>query len=353
MSANDIFQGSDNIVVLGQAGSGKTTLLMDLVNMSPENYITLSSIALAAYACGGQTIHSMFKIPPSDEAICDLDEFAASLDIRAFKSWPGTVKGLIFDEISAVQSKLFCLVDLICRIIFANSASFGGLRIFAFGDFYQLPPVISQSIGLFTYEGKNMMNGYAFDTELWTRLKFKLIHLDSNRRQSQDEGLFKCLMHCRTGRLSNEDVLLLYSRICSCNYFSWAKLSPTYVFGKNLIVNKIHDCEYEKNGNPERVYIAKAHKNGQVNIPNTMVVPVKLRLKVGTLVMVRKNIPQENISNGSRGIVFSLDKETVMVELSNGRKVCITPVVFDVPYGAGIIKVSQLPLCHAYAVYHS
>lgn len=126
-----------NFVFLGQAGSGKTTLLKKIAT---EDYTIVSAIALAAYNCGGNTVHSKFKIPPDDGSIYDLDLYVDSHSFDTTLS-----KGLIIDEISSMSAKLFCLMDLICKKVLKNNKPFGGLQILMFGDFYQLPPVLKNN----------------------------------------------------------------------------------------------------------------------------------------------------------------------------------------------------------------
>mgnify|MGYP003404097262 CR=1 FL=1 len=150
MSLQEIAESQANCAILGQAGCGKTTLLKQLSEHFGGTYVIVSSIALAAYNCNGRTIHSLFKIPPFDENITDLDVFVETnrflLNVDLTK-----IKGIIIDEISSVSTKLFCLMDLICKKIRGNDKPFGGLRVLVFGDFYQLPPVINSKNLLFKY----------------------------------------------------------------------------------------------------------------------------------------------------------------------------------------------------------
>lgn len=353
MNHQQLLDSSENFVVVGQAGSGKTTLLKNFLANESRKYLVVSAIALAAYNCGGQTIHALFKIPPFDE-IYDLNDFVDTkkIDVDQFEG----VYGVIFDEISSIPSKLFCMVNLFLKKIFKSDRPFGGRRVLLFGDFYQLPPVLNSNNSLFEYDGKQYLNGYIFNTDEWQQLNLKVIHLKTNHRQAQDVGLFDCLQNCRVANMTNADVRLLFSRVCSASYIAWAHLDPTYVFGKNQIVNKINEAQYSKNCNPEIVFKAKIWPKNISQTENLLanfsLVPQKLCLKLGTLVMVRKNIitcEQEKVSNGTRGIVVNLDQESATVELYDKRIVNIQPVAFDLPFSGTNVKIIQLPLCHAYA----
>ena len=132
------------------------------------------------------------------------------------------------------------------------------------------------------------------------------------------------------------------------------------MFGKNAQVQQVNDMEYGKNKNEERVFIAKNVENNS-KIPAEaslqLVVPIVLQLKVGTLVMVRKNLmaslvktnSQIKLSNGTRGIVVGFDANKVLVELSDEQQVLIAPTVFELFLKEKVWKIEQIPLCHAYA----
>lgn len=183
-----------------------------------------------------------------------------------------------------------------------------------------------------------------------------IIQLDKNYRQADDEELKGVLERIRAGKFLRKDVCFVYSRMCSIDYLAWSRINPTFVFSRNDVVAKLNETEYCKNGNTEHVYVAQwiSQPINNVSLENTLksqlVVPFKLCLKIGVLVMVRKNVSvSQGISNGTRGIVSNLGSNWVEIELPDSRKFTLNPVIFELSDGDRCFKISQIPVCLAYA----
>jgi DNA replication protein DnaC len=124
----------------GGAGVGKSHAVTSIVqsymrycgnrlDINPEHYcvIVAAPTGKAAFNVFGMTLHSTFKLPPTQYSgkLCDLDEGALS-SVR--KNLIG-VKLFIIDEISMVSVKMFYEVDQRLRQIYATSEDFGGRSI--------------------------------------------------------------------------------------------------------------------------------------------------------------------------------------------------------------------------------
>ena len=81
IAADLVLKTDKNIYLTGKAGTGKTTFLKYIkkcCEIQKINYITLAPTGIASINCGGQTIHSFFKLAfspyvPDDDRICDND----------------------------------------------------------------------------------------------------------------------------------------------------------------------------------------------------------------------------------------------------------------------------------------
>jgi DNA replication protein DnaC len=124
----------------GGAGVGKSHVVTAVVQsymrysgrmpeLNPEHYcvIVAAPTGKAAFNVFGMTMHSTFKLPPTQYSgkLCDLDSGALS-SVR--KNLLG-VKLFIIDEISMVSVKMLYEVDQRLRQIYATSMDFGGRSI--------------------------------------------------------------------------------------------------------------------------------------------------------------------------------------------------------------------------------
>jgi DNA replication protein DnaC len=124
----------------GRAGVGKSHAVMAIVQsymrycgkllgVNPDHYCVLvaAPTGKAAFNVFGMTLHSTFKLPPTQYTgkLCDLDDGALST-VR--KNLIG-VKLFIIDEISMVSVNMFYEVGQRLRQIYATTDDFGGRSI--------------------------------------------------------------------------------------------------------------------------------------------------------------------------------------------------------------------------------
>jgi energy-coupling factor transporter ATP-binding protein EcfA2 len=159
-----------NYIILGNAGTGKSTLLRHLHEAIPEA-VFVAPTGAAARLIGGVTINSLFRIPPQPY-ITDW-----SMGVISNKSTRKTIKAikvLIVDEISLVRSDIFAAMDYRLRQYAPEGCSnlpFGGRQIILCGDFFQLPPVVTDT-NVCGYSVGELLERelggiYPFNTALW------------------------------------------------------------------------------------------------------------------------------------------------------------------------------------------
>ncbi len=134
-------QGGPFTFITGRAGTGKSTLLRHFRLTTSLIVPVLAPTGVAALNVEGETIHRFFRFAPS-VSVQDARLHAASLsDPSVYRK----ADALIIDEISMVRADLMDCMDQFLRVARKDRRPFGGLRIIAIGDLYQLPPVLTSS----------------------------------------------------------------------------------------------------------------------------------------------------------------------------------------------------------------
>ena len=147
-----------SVFITGNAGTGKSLVMQRIIARLKSKYpihgqiAVTASTGMAACNIGGCTLHSFAGIQLGNgdaNALLNLVRQSKKATIR----WK-TVKVLIIDEISMINSELFDKLDHIARIIRSNDRPFGGIQLVVCGDFMQLPPVSKKSSVSFCFESK-------------------------------------------------------------------------------------------------------------------------------------------------------------------------------------------------------
>jgi len=121
----------DHIFVTGRAGTGKSTLLEYLSWHSSHTLAICAPTGVAALNVGGQTIHSLFRLPIGVIADHDIDQ---GPEVRKLLS---AIDTLVIDEVSMVNADLMDAIDRSLRQARSRPhEAFGGTQIILFGDPY-------------------------------------------------------------------------------------------------------------------------------------------------------------------------------------------------------------------------
>lgn len=203
-----------SMFITGGGGCGKSYLIRKIVEFFRQHgreVVVLAPTGIAAENIGGETIHSFFRIPPSDIATrSSVPHFLAKVKQRgkAFKEKVQNVALFVIDEISMVPDLLFDVIDQLLKLVLAKPLSaFGGKQIVATGDFFQLAPAASSS------SQNNQNFGFAFESRVWKTIFpwDSCLELTQTFRQT-DSTFVDLLNRARLGNLNSRDHSILFER---------------------------------------------------------------------------------------------------------------------------------------------
>lgn len=338
-----------NIYISGSGGKGKSYTIHSIVDKFQDSTVLLAPTGIAALNIGGSTIHSAFKFPTQMMTKKNWSRTNAKAEELFAKDGP--VKRIVLDEVSMVRGDLFTTMDQQLRRIRRSNVPFGGLQIVCVGDFYQLPPVL-------TNQEKNSYfelyeSAFAFGGESWSAAQFEHIELVENMRQS-DETFRAHLEMIRVKGPKYKESVEFFNNIGSQNLSKVAENDPIYLCSVNRLADEINNSHYDELGGEEHVFYAK--KSGEFKAQPA---PYELRLKYGTKVIFTCN-HQTDFKNGEIGyflgvvgdklhIVKESDESEVYVEVNKWEDRDYEVVGGDLSTSVkGTFK--QYPIKHAWAV---
>ncbi len=344
-----------NLFITGQAGVGKSFLINKFIefyreNMEEENkklYVT-SLTGISALIIGGQTIHRYCGIGTGEKNIDELVKNIVKNPKTKRRYFETQV--LIIDEISMMSPDLFDKIDLIFRKIRKNDQPFGGIQIIVSGDLLQLPPVKA--------------DGFVIDAFNWDECIEETIYLTEVMRQNEDVFI-NVLNKIRLGNVDGEVQQLLESRK-NVEIINEYGVLPSKLFSKRLMVKKINDDELKKlkdENETTRIFTAnyefsksvleenkefmKALMNENCDVEDEIEFTTKCQ------VMLKVNMPELKLANGSRGVIINFGVETgyPIVRFLNGREMEIAPHPWKLEENNKTMVIkTQIPLQLAFAI---
>ena len=287
------------IFLTGKAGTGKSLLLQYFRQKSDKNIVVCAPTGVAALNIGGQTIHSLFKIPP---------ELIRKDSLKVEKRTAKLLKHVdvvVIDEISMVRPDLMDAIDHILRKARNSTIPFGGVQIIMFGDLYQLPPIIQNE--LMNYFEQNYGGNFFFNADVWKNIKFEIRELTTVFRQKDED--FKAILNAvREGTITNEQLAVLNKR-AEVEIPSEGVITLTTINSSAKIIN-----ETKLNLLRDKEYKHKAEITGSLEktaFPTEEV----LRLKKGAQIMLLRNDKERRWVNGTLGYIDSLDDGEIKVNI--------------------------------------
>ena len=330
-------------------GTGKTFLLNILINtIRSERKIaiaTASSGIAATLLAGGRTAHSAFKLP-----LNLTKNKSPQCNIKKQSDYARVIKEcqlIVWDEATMMHKAGFEALDRCLRDIRSNNSVMGGLTVLLAGDFRQTLPVIPRGTRA------DEVNACIKKSLLWPSVT--KIALSENMRvkmgnnQNSAEEFANLLLEIGSGNFLNKDGLIsipqtmgtvvnsiddliakIYPNIVdisqkSINWFcERAILCPT-----NARVNGINDILQSSFVGEEIVYNSVdsvKHEDQAVQYPveflnsqNPPGIPAhKLRLKVGSPIMLLRNIYPPILCNGTRLQIKALKKQLIEATILTG-----------------------------------
>ncbi len=306
----------DNIFVTGRAGTGKSTLLSYLSWRTSKQLVISAPTGVAALNVGGQTIHSLFRLPIGVIADHDIEQ---SAELRKLLN---TIDTLVIDEVSMVNADLLDAIDRSLRQARQRkNEAFGGVQVVLFGDPYQLAPVPGEGDER-AYFADRYDSMWFFDAKVWDETDLTIYELSTIHRQHEDE--FKRMLNAvRHGAVTAE----IAGRLNEVG----ARPAPTdgaiTLATTNGTVTRINATELARL--PGRVLTARAEISGEFG-GRAYPADEALELKVGARVMFLRNDvggDAQRWVNGSVGTVLKIDT-TVWVEI-DGERHEVKPAVWE------------------------
>lgn len=278
------------IFITGQAGTGKS-ILIKCIRENIDQIPVVAPTGIAALNVEGQTIHSFFRIPPG---MINPDEIEPD---RKKYDFYKNLQFIIIDEISMVRADLLDLIDVSLRVNRLNDRPFGGVRIIAVGDLFQLPPIISDPEELLYLQDK-YKTPYFMSADVIQKTKLVTVELTKVFRQTNTEFI-SLLSNIREGNDLENTLDKLNSCYSSYNDDNYITLTPD-----NATADTINNTKLELLPDTnERIFEAIVEGSFDVRRPPA---PQTLRLRVGARVMFLKNDSRDRWKNGSLGVVTDL-----------------------------------------------
>lgn len=308
----------DHIFVTGRAGTGKSTLLQHLAEHSSKQLVVCAPTGVAALNVGGQTIHSLFRLPIGVIADHDIEQ---SDELRKLL---GAIETLVIDEVSMVNADLVDAIDRSLRLARRRKDEpFGGVQVVLFGDPYQLAPVPGEGDerAYFTDHYRSM---WFFDAHVWDEVDLTIYELGTIHRQSDREFTWM-LNAVRHGQVTAE----IAGRLNGMGARPAPEDGTITLASTNSTVTRINATQLSRL--PGRPLTARAEISGEFG-GRAYPADESLELKVGARVMfLRNDTPWDGSAprwvNGSVGTVQKIDT-TVWVDIE-GQRHEVKPVVWE------------------------
>lgn len=348
-----ILKMGKNVFLTGPAGSGKTFVLNEYINFLKQHGVEVAvtaSTGIAATHLKGMTIHSWTGIGLKN-FLSDYDLDILEQKQYLWKRFEKT-KVLIIDEISMLSSSTLDAVDKVAKLFKRNDEPFGGLQVIFSGDFFQLPPIEKaikqyEEQTIFMDEEEVSRVPFAFKSKAWKESDLYTCYLKEQFRQ-EDNSLMNLLSEIRSGEISELSLEILKARMIKEDDPEITKLYTHNINVDDFNLRKLQSLKTEPK---QFLMIEKGKPNLVEALKRGSLVPEKLILKIGALVMFVKNNPVSGYVNGTVGEIVDFEDGYPVVVTKNGERFVATPQTWAIEEGDKVLaEISQVPLKLAWAV---
>ena len=328
---------------------------------------------VAAINIGGSTLHSFFGIGLGLTATNTISSVLKK--VRGNKEAVRRITEtdvLLIDEVSMLSSDLLELLDVVAREIRKVDVAMGGMQVICVGDFFQLPPIVSDRSGMNNYgEDVDAYRPFCFDSHIWEELGLHDNTFELSQVQRQESGSKFELFLNDMVRVGNVPLTVLrdFNRKCLISEehpLPDDGIMPTRIYTHNRDVDSENEARLaELEGELTSFQaidewretmptgtLASIKKGMKTSVAAEL--PDEVGLKIGAQVMLTRNKDLDSganrgLVNGSRGVVqdfHSFDKLPI-VRFDNGRVERINRVEvvrYNPDGGPGVLIRKQLPL---------
>lgn len=342
-------------LVEGGAGTGKTSLLQLIVKEHPDALIC-SPTGIAANAIQGQTIHSLFSLIPSSCPVKSQIHWG-KVNARALPLKEPSL--VIIDEVSMVRSDVMDAIDYALKVARNSSELFGGAKVVAFGDLFQLPPVARKGDIDLLAENRNP-SPWFFHSRCLNGLPMGHFPLTQNFRQSGDLNFTSILNRIRVGLQTDDDLKQLNKRVIQAGQGNDLKM-PYLAPHVREVQLRNDQASKQVSGKSYRLVAKVSGDYEESEIKKAFIGIEGMRsfeVKIGAKYMLTRNQPQKGYYNGTigvlTGVLFDSRGEVEQLSLQvkgQTRPLRVDRELFDVSnFGNRTCrKIEQFPLILAYA----
>lgn len=297
-----------HVYITGKAGTGKSTLLRYFRETTKKNVAVVAPTGIAAINIGGQTIHSLLRLPPR---FLERDDVQTAGKNRVIIE---KLDILVIDEVSMVRADLMDAIDRSLRLNRGKmDVPFGGVQMVFFGDLSQLPPVLDKEMkAIFD---QRYESPFFFSANVFKSIDLKYMELTRIFRQT-DNDFVDLLNRIRDNRCTDSDLAMLNKRLTdgkAAEDKRGVTLTTT-----NRGAAEINQQKLSQLGGPEFLYQAViSGKFEESSYPTDET----LTLKEGAQVMLLRNDTGKRWVNGSIGHVATLSKDVITVSIGGANYV--------------------------------
>ena len=277
------------VFVTGSAGTGKSTLIDVLRYELDKNLVVVAPTGVAALNVQGQTIHSLFQLPPGPQP-------RAKRIAGAAKDVVEKMEVLVIDEVSMVRADLLDAIDDSLRLNTGRAgAPFGGKTLVLVGDMHQLPPVVAGAEEQRLFE-EAYESPYFFSAMSLRELPMVTVTLTRSFRQA-DAEFIRLLDHIRAGTDLDDTVEQLNRVVEEEMIPEETRLVLTSVNARARQFNEQQLAQL-----PGEAWTFDAEVNGDwLDNESQLPSPAELRLKVDAQVMFSPRTVRSGLTARSAG----------------------------------------------------